>query len=243
MSYTVIIPARYQASRFPGKMLAPLAGKTVLEHTWLQAKKSTAAEVIVAVDDVRVEQVAKDFGAQTCMTSSDLQSGTDRVFQAAVKMGCEGIIVNLQGDEPLFASDDINRLAQTLIDHEDYSMASMMHPFTEEQDIENFNMVKVVTDNDNRALYFSRCAIPFCRKPGKHFRHLGIYAYSMNFLEDFVNWPVSDLERSEQLEQLRALSNGANILMTEATHQGYRGIDSPEDLEVVAALLEKNTPN
>lgn len=243
MSYTVIIPARYQASRFPGKMLALLGDKTVLEHTWLKAKQSNAAQVIIAVDDVRVEQVAQQFGAQTCMTSCDIVSGTDRVFQAAVQSGCEGVIVNLQGDEPLFASDDINHLAQTLLDNDDCSMASMMHPFAEERDIDNPNMVKVVTDNANRALYFSRSPIPFCRQSGQHFRHLGIYAYRMPFLETFVHWPVSDLERTEQLEQLRALSNGASILMAEASHQGYRGIDSPEDLAFVSALLATQTIN
>ena len=241
MSFTVIIPARYQASRFPGKLLAPLGDKSVLEHCWLSACRSEASRVIIAVDDPRVERAAIAFGAEVCMTSVDCASGTDRVHEAAHAYSCTGVIINLQGDEPLFAHDDINRLAHALLAADDCHMASMMQPFTNDDDIDNPNMVKVVTDIHNRALYFSRAAIPFQRQLGKHFRHLGVYGYRHDFLASFVSWPVSELERTEQLEQLRALSHGARILMVPSHHQGHRGIDTPEDLSLVAALVADNS--
>lgn len=241
MSFSVVIPARYAASRLPGKPLLDIAGKPMLQHTWEQAKRSNAERVCIATDDERIKEVAENFSADVCMTSSQHQSGTDRIQEVAtqLKLDPEHIVVNVQSDEPLIPPGVINQVAYNLASNSEAGIATLCEAITSQDEILDPNSVKVVFNNDGFALYFSRATIPWHASASAHncYRHIGIYAYRVSTLDKFVSWAPSELEISEKLEQLRALSNGMPIHIAVSDEQIPPGVDTLKDLEVVRALL------
>lgn len=242
---TAIIPARWASTRFPGKPLALLHGKPLVQHVWERALRAKFVDqVIIATDDMRIAEVAFDFGAEVTLTSTRHPTGTDRLAEVAAKLPKARIIINVQGDEPDIASATIDRLARELLDNPLREMATTTNPVTDMKDIYNPNVVKVVVARDGRALYFSRSAIPFNRddeKSVRYLRHQGIYAYRRKVLLDFVRWKPTPLEKAEKLEQLRALENGVEIGVI-MVRRGSIGVDAPEDLAKAAQALrrEKN---
>lgn len=252
MKFYVVIPARYASTRLPAKPLKLIAGKTMIQHVYERASQSDAVKVIIATDDARIESVAKEFGANVCMTKATHNSGTDRLQEVAQQLGLQpdDIVVNVQGDEPLIPPQVINQVANNLFSNSFSSMATLSEPIHSLDDFRNSNIVKVVKDTKGKALYFSRAPIPW---PRDHFakpdvirlpdqfpaqRHIGIYAYRVSLLNEFVNWPQADLEKIESLEQLRVLANGYAIHIEEACMAVPGGVDTEEDLIRVRGLLE-----
>lgn len=252
MSFYVVIPARYASTRLPAKPLRDIAGKPMIQHVYERACESSAREVIIATDDQRIETAAREFGARVCMTSVAHNSGTDRLQEVAQQMHLSDtdIVVNVQGDEPLIPPAVINQVAQNLAAATDASVATLSEPIHSLSDFRNSNIVKVVTDQNGRALYFSRAPIPW---PRDHFatdvsalpdgfpcqRHIGIYAYRVALLNRFINWPAAPLEQIESLEQLRVLWQGAVIHVAEACAAVPGGVDTLDDLLRVQTLLER----
>jgi 3-deoxy-manno-octulosonate cytidylyltransferase (CMP-KDO synthetase) len=233
-----VIPARYASTRFPRKMLADLKGKPLIQRTWEQVKKARQIDrVTIATDHEEIFSVAQAFGAEVVMTDPALPSGTDRI--AVVTQQQElGWILNVQGDEPLIQpevlDDFINSLGKTQA-----PMATLARLIDDPAEVQNPNMVKVVMDQEGKALYFSRAAIPYNRdgQAGvRYWHHLGIYAYRPATLQQLVRWSPSALEMVEKLEQLRALQNGVAIQVTPTSVEAV-GVDSPEDLERVAQRI------
>jgi len=242
-----IIPARWKASRFEGKILAEIAGKPLIQHVWERAKEAhTLEDIIIATDSERVIKAAESFGGKAVYTSKDQPSGSDRIAEVVNPIDVE-VIVNIQGDEPLIHYSMIDSLARTLLEDKKIPMATIVKKITDKRDLENPNVVKVVTDKDNYALYFSRYPIPYFRteeppqSPGLgpqsrglgrfvFYKHIGIYAYTKDFLFTYTNLPKSPLEEAEKLEQLRALENGYRIKTIE-TEFDTVGVDTPEDLK------------
>lgn len=258
MSFIAIIPARFASSRLPGKPLLDLAGKPMLQHVWEKTCLSAAQRVVIATDDQRIADVARAFGAEVCMTSADHPSGTDRLQEVASKLGLAKTaqVVNVQGDEPMIPAALINQVAANLANNPQASMATLSEQITEVDAVFNPNNVKVVTDKNGLALYFSRSPQPWARDyflpteagnfQPKHLpeninfqRHIGIYAYRVSFLDEYVTWQPAPLEQAEQLEQLRALWNGHKIHVAPACKQHPQGIDTPEDYQRLQALLAK----
>nr|WP_150299331.1 3-deoxy-manno-octulosonate cytidylyltransferase [Pseudomonas profundi] len=248
--YHVIIPARYASTRLPGKPLQDIAGKPMIEHVWNQARKSQAESVTVATDDQRIADACRGFGADVIMTRADHPSGTDRLQEVVTQLGLDdnACVVNVQGDEPLVPPALIDQVAGNLLQFPEASIATLSEPLTDIDTLFNPNAVKVVTDNRGFALYFSRAPIPWCRdqfanKPqalpeGVPFqRHIGLYAYKVSFLHDYVGWPASPLETAEALEQLRALWFGCRIHVAEACEIPPAGVDTAADLDRVRAVL------
>lgn len=245
MSFIVVIPARYQSTRLPGKPLLDIAGKPMLHHVVERACASAADAVYVATDDARIQASCQVLGDRVVMTSADHQSGTDRIEEVARKLALpdDAIVVNVQGDEPMLPPEVINQVAADLQAHPDARISTLFEDIDSDADVLNPNIVKVVADNSSYALYFSRAPIPYPRdNPGQvnlagYKRHIGIYAYRVSVLHDFVAWPRSDLENTEKLEQLRALANGARIHVQKACAPIPAGVDTQEDLDMVRALL------
>ena len=246
MTFSVIIPARFASSRLPGKPLADIAGKTMIERVYEQALKSDCGQVVIATDDQRVEQACVEFSGPVCMTAFDHESGTDRLHEAALKLGLadEHIVVNVQGDEPLIPPALINQVAQNLASNENAGMATLSISIDDMEEFLNPNAVKVVASDSGQALYFSRAPIPWPRDNVdelppyyKAQRHIGIYAYRVSFLKQFVTWPISCLEQTEKLEQLRAMSNGVVIHVAQACEVPPAGIDTQHDLDRVRKLF------
>ena len=221
MSFTVVIPARYQSSRLPGKPLADIGGKPMIQWVYEQSMKAGADNVIIATDDARVEKAVKAFGATVCMTSPNHESGTERLAEVIEVMNIpdDHIIVNVQGDEPLIPPAIINQVANNLA-NSTAPMATLGVEITHADEVFNPNAVKVVTDKDGYALYFSRATIPWDRDAYANngtaaksplLRHIGIYAYRAGFINTYINWEPSTLERIECLEQLRVLWYGEKI--------------------------------
>ncbi|WP_019218160.1 3-deoxy-manno-octulosonate cytidylyltransferase [Legionella tunisiensis] len=244
IDFHVIIPARYQSTRFPGKLLMELAGYTVIERVYRQALKATPKSVIIATDNELIAEHARHFGAQVCMTDPAHETGTDRIAEVVAQSQFlpEDIIVNVQGDEPFIAPELISQVAHNL-HHSQCPMATLCWPIDHYEQLANSNVVKVVRDCHNNALYFSRSAIPAHRdEPGsiKHvFRHIGLYAYRAAFLLDFVTWPVCELESYEALEQLRVLWSGYKIRVDVACLQPLQDINTQEDLAVAHKLVKE----
>lgn len=252
LDYTVIIPARYGASRLPGKPLADLGGKPILQWVHERALASGAARVVIATDDARIDAAARAFGAEVVMTSPEHRSGTDRIAEAARRLGLpdDALVVNVQGDEPLLPPPLIRQVAADLAAHPAADMATLAQRILTLADLASPHVVKVVCDRDGYALYFSRSLIPHPRdgmpeaehlpdaEPG-WWRHLGIYAYRVGFLHAFVHWPPAGIETTEMLEQLRALWNGATIHVAEACAPAPIGVDTPEDLERLRQHLRR----
>ncbi len=215
----------------------------MIQRVFEQASKSHAKQVFVATDDQRIADAVNNFGGEAILTSPDHASGTDRIQEAValVGLGDAEVVVNVQGDEPLIAPGLINQVAAYLADPE-VNLATLKAPITQAAEVFDPNIVKVVTDRQGWALYFSRAPVPYSRSgwgeeplPGTWFRHLGIYAYSVASLQQFVAWPTAELETTEALEQLRVLANGGKIFVGEANQATPAGIDTPED---VARTLE-----
>jgi 3-deoxy-manno-octulosonate cytidylyltransferase (CMP-KDO synthetase) len=237
----IVIPARWASTRLPGKPLLPLAGKPLLRHVWERCQKVRGADaVIVATDDMRIAEAAFDFGAEVAMTSPKHPSGTDRIAEVAKNLSGFEMVLNVQGDEPFIQPSLVEKLAEALKKDRAIQMstaACVLDP----ADLANPNCVKVVTALDGNALYFSRSPIP-CDRDGdanpKRWRHLGIYGYRRKFLLEFVKWKPTSLEKSEKLEQLRALEHGAKIRVVPAKPAGP-GIDTAEDLKAAERYLAK----
>jgi len=236
---TIIIPARWASTRFPGKPLHLLAGKPLIQHVWERCRKVPGVDrIIVATDDTRILEAAFDFGAEVALTSARHPSGTDRLAEVAKNLPRSTLILNVQGDEPFLDPRLAARVLEALRRDPDAQMSTAACPLAP-GDLDNPNCVKVVTSLAGHALYFSRCPIP-CDRDGdarpRRFRHLGLYAYRRNFLLELVKNRPSPLEKSEKLEQLRALEHGAKIRVVSAKAAGP-GIDTPADAETAARLL------
>ena len=249
MSFTVIIPARYASSRLPRKPLADIAGKPMIQHVWEKAQQAGANRVIIATDHEEIEQVAKTFGAEVCMTSTEHNSGTERLAEVIQKMAItdDEIIVNVQGDEPLIPPVIIQQVAQNLAENQ-VNMATLAVKLETKEELFNPHCVKVVTDQKGMALYFSRAAIPFARDhfadcndafvaSQSYLRHIGIYAYRAKFVNQYIRWQPTVLEKLESLEQLRALWYGEKIHVELAKEAPQVGVDTLEDLERVRQIL------
>ncbi|NOH84180.1 3-deoxy-manno-octulosonate cytidylyltransferase [Vibrio sp. 03-59-1] len=248
MSFTVVIPARYQSSRLPGKPLADIGGKPMIQWVYEQSIQAGAERVIIATDDARVEAAVNQFGGVVCMTSPDHESGTERLAEVVQRMAIpdDHIIVNVQGDEPLIPPSIITQVANNLA-NSTAPMATLGVEITEEAEVFNPNAVKVVTDKDGYALYFSRATIPWDRDNFADsenqtiaqplLRHIGIYAYRAGFIKTYINWQPSALEKVECLEQLRVLWYGEKIHVEVAKEAPAAGVDTPEDLDAVRAII------
>jgi len=234
-----VVPARYQSSRFPGKALAILAGKPLLQHVFERASRSRfLSEVVVATDDERIYNCARSFGAPVRMTRADHPSGTDRVAEVA-SADPANIVVNIQGDEPLIDPAAIDAAALCLITDSKLPMGTLSKRIELPDEITNPNVVKVVSDLRGNAIYFSRDPIPYNRAGGAvYYKHIGLYVYRRDFLLRYSSLPVGPLEKVECLEQLRALENGYPIRVVETDYESL-GVDTPEDLETVSSLFSR----
>jgi 3-deoxy-manno-octulosonate cytidylyltransferase (CMP-KDO synthetase) len=236
----VIIPARWGATRFPGKALHPIAGKPLLQHVWERASRAREIDrVIVATDDLRIAEAAFAFGAEVSLTSAKHRSGTDRIAEVAARLPGVTHLINVQGDEPMIDPALITRLARTMLSEKSLAMVTAADLIDDPAELANPNVVKVVRDGTGDALYFSRSPIPYLREAGHAvpcLRHQGIYGYTRKFLLQFVKWKPSPLERAESLEQLRALENGARIRVL-LTKKRSLGVDTPADAITAERLL------
>ncbi len=250
-AFKVVIPARFGSTRLPGKVLRELQGRPLIAHVWDAARMSGADQVLIATDDEQVAAAARGFGADVRMTSSRHGSGTDRVNEVARAEGWpeSTIVVNLQGDEPLMPPALLRQTAALLAEDASADWATLAHPLHAIEDWLNPNVVKVVVDRRDYALYFSRAPIPWKRdgatreKPllpeGLAYRHIGLYAYRCGRLAEFSGLPPAPLEDCEALEQLRALSHGLRIKLGFTDEPPPRGVDTEEDLAYVAAALAR----
>lgn len=245
--FEVIIPARMGSSRLPGKPLADIHGRPMIAWVYECAKASGAARVQIACDHPDIESAAIACGACAVLTRADHPSGTDRLAEVIAQQGLadDTLIVNLQGDEPLMLPELLSQVAELLASHPSAAMATLMVPITDPAEFADPAVVKVVVGGGQRALYFSRAPIPHLRDgqlpPGSvlGYRHLGLYAYRAGFVRRFVATPVAELEAREKLEQLRALAMGETIVIAEARATPPAGVDTPEDLTRVRAVLEQ----
>lgn len=231
-----VIPARYSSVRFDGKVLADLFGKPMIQHVWENAKKAkTLDEILIACDDDRIYKAVSDFGGRVVMTAKAHTSGTERIVEAVADMDVK-LVVNIQADEPLLHPSMIDDVVYSLSNNPELPVATIMKRIEDEKEISDANVVKVVFDKKGYALYFSRCPIPFVREeePGMrvHYKHIGLYGYTKDFLFTYKNLPDSKLEKLEKLEQLRILENGYPIRVIETKFETI-GVDTREDLEKV----------
>ncbi|MCX7727971.1 MAG: 3-deoxy-manno-octulosonate cytidylyltransferase [Bacteroidia bacterium] len=249
MRFLGVIPVRYQSTRFPGKPLVNVGGKSMLQRVFEQSKKCTLLDkVIIATDDELIFEHAKSLGAHVVMTAAHHQSGTDRCFEAYTLLNEEfDVVVNIQGDEPFISPEQIGLLIHSFKKHDE--IATLMIACNDAETLLNEGEVKIVLDKNNYALYFSRSVIPYLKNVPqsewhlhhKYYRHVGMYAYRTDILESITQLPPSELEKKESLEQLRWLENGYKILCVETTHDSYC-IDYPEDVERVLTFIRKNYP-
>ena len=245
MGFSVIIPARYASSRLPAKMLKEINGKSLIEHTYSNAIKSDASRVIIATDDERIKTVAEGFGAEVCMTNDSHTSGTSRIAEAVsfLNFQDDDVIVNLQGDEPMMSPSAINQVASNLVSS-GMSVATLCETINTEDAYFDENCVKVVYNSRGRAMYFSRSPVPAFRD-GQNinldlcFRHIGLYAYRVNFLKNYSNMPISRLETAEKLEQLTFLMEGFDIHVDVSFASTGYGVDTESDLIKVKKELKK----
>lgn len=254
-----IIPARYASMRLPGKMLLEIAGRPLILHTLGQAGKArNVSRVIVATDDERILRVVQENGGEAAMTSAEHRSGSDRLAEVAENLPLDSIIVNVQGDEPTISPRTIELAVEAFINDSTADIATTSESITEIGELMNGNVVKVVTNGDGYAVYFSRSPMPFPRDASLRYdgdpnrairhepelmsifrKHTGLYVYRREYLLEFTKLPPSKLEKIEMLEQLRALENGAKIRVVEVNEPSI-GVDTPEDLEIVRRLLDHN---
>lgn len=235
-----IIPARYDSERFPGKALASINGRPLIEHVYKRARQAPClSQVIIATDDKRIHTQCREFGAEVKMTSPSHQTGTERVSEVAEELDCP-IIISIQGDEPLVGPEMIESLVATLQENT-VLMATLRQKNKDMKHLHDKNTVKMVIDREENALYFSRSPIPFS-PPGFFWQHIGVYGFQKEFLMAYKNLPASSLEKSEGLEQLRALENGFKIKTVETQHPTL-SVNVPEDIARVEALLNKKENN
>ena len=243
MNVVCIIPARYQSTRFAGKPLADLCGKPMIQHVYERVLKAgTVSYAAVATDDDLIYMTVLKFGGQVIMTSPDHQSGTDRIAEAVagLNLQAEDIVVNIQGDQPLFEPVQIDEVVQPLLEDPAIPMSTLIYRIRRDEEISHPNAVKVVFDENHFALYFSRATIPFVRDPGqavKYYKHHGIYAYRKGFLDSFTRLPQGRLEKLEALEQLRAIEHGYKIKVVETAYDSVE-VDTCEELARVARIME-----
>jgi 3-deoxy-manno-octulosonate cytidylyltransferase (CMP-KDO synthetase) len=237
-----VIPARLGSTRLAKKVLLDICGKPMIQHVWESAKKAKALDdVIIATDDEAVLNAAKRFGAKTVLTSVDHKSGTDRVVEIVNPLDVR-VVVNIQGDEPLIHPSMINELAMALLNDNNLVMATLAKRIKDEKEVHDPNIVKVVLDKEGFALYFSRAPIPYNREPlggfltQCHYKHIGIYAYTKDFLFSFTNMSQSKLEQIEKLEQLRVLENGYKIKVIETKYE-TKSVDTQADVDIVKSLM------
>ena len=237
---TAVIPARMASTRLPGKPLLDLCGKPIIQWVYERAIAAGCFDsVIVAAPDPEILSAVEAFGGKAALTSIEHRSGSDRIAEVCRTMDTGEIIVNVQGDEPMLDPGAVARLGSALAEDDSIRMGSLMRPLDESEDPDDPNLVKVVVDRNGFALYFSRSRIPYVRDPGATARvygHIGVYAYRKDFLLEFTSSPPTMLEKAESLEQLRALENGYKIKMIETSARPI-GVDTPEDLERVRALI------
>ena len=252
MSFTVLIPARYASTRLPGKPLLDIAGKPLVVRVAERALASGADQVVIATDDERIRAAALEHGVRAVMTRADHATGTDRLAEAAAQLDLDerGIVVNVQGDEPLLGPELIRDVADELRAHPEASIATACHAIEDVNEAFSPNVVKVVLDHEGYALYFSRATIPWARDAfaasRDHlpvglplYRHYGLYAYRVGFLRRYPSLAPAPVERFEALEQLRALYHGYRIVVRITTGTPAPGVDTPEDLERVRALYAR----
>lgn len=247
--FKVVIPARYASTRLPGKPLLEIANKPMIMHVCERALAAKAEQVVVATDDDRIYDVVDKLGIEVMMTDENHQSGTERIAEVAEKLAWkdDAIVVNVQGDEPLISPSHITEVAKALAHQQRAGIATLAAPIHCVDEVFNPNVVKVVTDKQGYALYFSRAPIPWDRahfnQPSdvlptlSYLRHLGIYAYTVAFLKHYCQWPSSSLEAVEALEQLRILSQGESVLVKIVTKASEAGVDTAEDLARVQAYF------
>ncbi len=242
MNVIGVIPARYSSTRFEGKVLADISGKPMIQHVWERAKQALILDdVIIACDDERIAAVAKGFGAKVVFTAKAHICGTDRIIEVINPLEVKAVI-NIQADEPLIHPMMIEAVGRALLDDHKISMATLMKKIEDPKEINDPHVVKVVVDKNNFALYFSRAAIPYYPENSEanelvYYKHIGLYGYTKDFLFTYKNLPVSRLEKTERLEQLRVLEEGYRIKVLETKHETI-GVDTPADLEKVKEYLE-----
>lgn len=250
VAFKVVIPARYASVRLPGKLLLDINGKPLLQHVFDSARASRAEQVVIAADDERIKAAAETFGADVIMTSREHRSGTDRIAEAVsiMKEDDGAAIVNVQGDEFGLPPAIINQLADELGRNQAKPMATLCEKITGWEQLTNPNVVKVIMDRDNSAIYFSRAVIPWCGKteetpiaelPFQPYRHIGIYAYRAGFLKTYTSLPHCPLEDCEKLEQLRVLHHGFKIHVEEACTSTGLEVNTEEDLEKARSITKK----
>ncbi|WOT03712.1 3-deoxy-manno-octulosonate cytidylyltransferase [Shewanella youngdeokensis] len=242
MNVTLLIPARYGSSRFPGKPLAHINGKPMIQHVYERASLAKGLkDIYVATDDVRIKDTVEGFGGKVIMTSADAASGTDRIDDAITQLGLgeDDLVVNVQGDQPLIDPISIEQLISLFERHPgEFSMATLGVQITKDDQLNDPNHVKVVFDNEHNALYFSRARIPFGRDTNDYpvYKHIGIYAYTPKFVHTFAKLPLGRLEELEKLEQLRALEHGHKIKIAISAFDSPE-VDTPEDIRICEARL------
>lgn len=250
----LVIPSRYASTRLPGKPLRLIAGKPMIQHVFERAQEASATlefeSIVIATDDERIQKTCEAFGATVCMTSTEHETGSDRLAEVVKTYGWsdDTIVVNLQGDEPLTPISSLKQVAENLVTHSDAAIATLATPLANNDEYQDPNVVKVVSDQQGMALYFSRAAIPHQRdnhdknaSSVKDFalRHIGIYAYRTGYLKHFAEMEACQLEQLEKLEQLRAMWHGARIHVAVAEDVPGHGVDTEADLIAVEQLLSK----
>ncbi|WEJ63557.1 3-deoxy-manno-octulosonate cytidylyltransferase [Thiomicrorhabdus lithotrophica] len=251
MSFSIIIPARFESSRLPGKPLMDIHGKPMIQWTWQQAKKSGAERIIIATESQQVKEACEAFGAEVCITGNQHQSGTERIAEVIelANIADDEIIVNVQGDEPMLPAELIHQVAEGLETHTKTQMATLCEPIETVETVFDPHAVKVSRDVNNFAINFSRAPLPWSRDtfagqdktlPANwaYKRHIGLYAYRAGFVKQYVAWPECELEQVEKLEQLRVLWHGEDILVLDALCHAGVGVDTTQDLEQVRKLLK-----
>ena len=254
MEFRIIIPARFNSTRLPGKVLLDIAGKPMLQHVYEKAVASGAESVVIATDHKRIAEVAEKFDAPVIMTSDEHQSGTERLSEAvdALEYDPDEIVIGLQADQPLIPIQIIRQLAEAMAEHDNVKIASVCDLITNTEDLFNPHIVKVVLTRRHYAMYFSRAPIPWVHGEFEkknhngiqlcdhhHYRHIGIYGYRVSFLADYMEWAASPLESIESLEQLRILWNGFRMHMCIANKKMHLGVDTPDQLDVVRQIMQQ----
>jgi 3-deoxy-manno-octulosonate cytidylyltransferase (CMP-KDO synthetase) len=248
LKFVALIPARYESTRLAGKVLLRASGKYLIEHTCERLRSAKGiSDIIIAADDERVIDACREFNAKAVMTSKEHQSGTDRIAEAARSISAD-VIINVQADEPELDPEHIETLANLMAENSDAEMGTLLSELTTAEEIANPNIVKCVTDSRGYAIYFSRAAIPYCRKSGGigqceyYNRHIGIYAYKAAFLQQFAAMGPGRLEQIEKLEQLRALENNCKIITAKVKHS-TEGIDTPRQYEAFVRRIKAQKAN
>ncbi len=235
-----IIPSRYDSSRFPGKPLVDINGKSMIQRVYEQALKSDLIQdLIVATDDQRILDHVIDFGGKAMMTSTSHENGTQRCGEVIQQYSNYDVVINIQGDEPLIQAQQLDKVLQ-LFNDSSVKIGTLVKPIKDISEVENSNRIKVVVDHQKNALYFSRSVLPFTRNKGEnasYLKHIGIYAWRLSVLKELIVLPVCELEERESLEQLRWLYNGYSIRTAETTIE-TPNIDTPEDLKAVLRVLK-----